>query len=55
VGRAPGAIGWTYAAALGFALVYLGEHYVTDLVAGLALTEGVRRAAILMGAVEARR
>ena len=27
----------------GFALVYLGEHYVIDLVAGLALAEGVRR------------
>ncbi len=24
------------------ALVYLGEHYVVDLVAGLALAEGVR-------------
>ncbi|MEA2373923.1 MAG: hypothetical protein QOD53_386, partial [Thermoleophilaceae bacterium] len=45
VGRAPGAIGWAYAGTLGFALVYLGEHYVTDLLAGLALTEGVRRAA----------
>ena len=28
---------------LGFALVYLGEHYVVDLLAGLALAEGVRR------------
>jgi membrane-associated phospholipid phosphatase len=45
VGRAPGAIGWAYAGTLGFALVYLGEHYVTDLLAGLALTQGVRRAA----------
>ena len=45
VGRAPGAIGWTYALALGFGLVYLGEHYVLDLLAGLALAEGVCRAA----------
>jgi hypothetical protein len=45
VGPLPGAVGWAYAAALGFALVYLGEHYVADLLAGLALTEGVRRAA----------
>jgi len=45
VGRVPGAIAWTYAATLGFALVYLGEHYVTDLAAGGALAEGVRRAA----------
>ncbi|CAB4931679.1 unannotated protein [freshwater metagenome] len=45
VGRVPGVIGWTYAGTLGVALVYLGEHYVTDLVAGLALAEGVRAAA----------
>jgi membrane-associated phospholipid phosphatase len=45
VGRVPGALGWTYALTLGFALVYLGEHYVVDLAAGLALAEGVRRAA----------
>lgn len=37
-----GAAGWTYAALLGLALVYLGEHYVVDLVAGAALAEGVR-------------
>jgi membrane-associated phospholipid phosphatase len=43
-GRAAGIFGWTYAATLGFALVYLGEHYVVDLIAGLALAEGVRRA-----------
>jgi membrane-associated phospholipid phosphatase len=57
-GRVPGALGWSYAAALGFALVYLGEHYVIDLVAGLALTEGVRRlgprgAPVLAGAARA--
>jgi len=38
-----GAVGWTYAAALGFALVYLGEHYVTDLLAGAALSAAVWR------------
>jgi membrane-associated phospholipid phosphatase len=43
VGPVPGAIGWSYAATLGFALVYLGEHYVLDLIAGVALTAGVRR------------
>ncbi len=42
-GRAHGAVGWSYAGTLGFALVYLGEHYVVDLLAGLALTELVRR------------
>jgi PAP2 superfamily protein len=44
-GPVEGAIGWTYALTLGFALVYLGEHYLIDLVAGTALTEGVRNAA----------
>jgi membrane-associated phospholipid phosphatase len=38
----PGALGWAYASTLGFALVYLGEHYVIDLLAGLALAESVR-------------
>jgi PAP2 superfamily len=45
VGRVPGAVGWAYAGSLAVALVYLGEHYVADLLAGLALAEGVRRAA----------
>jgi small basic protein len=38
-----GAVGGAYAAVLGFSLVYLGEHYVVDLIGGLALTLGVRR------------
>lgn len=42
-GRAEGAVGWAYAGTLGFALVYLGEHYVTDLVAGALLVVLVRR------------
>jgi hypothetical protein len=37
-----GAVGWTYALTLGLALVYLGEHYAADLLAGAALTEGIR-------------
>ena len=45
VGRGPGALGWTYALTLGFGLVYLGEHYVVDLLAGFALAERVWRAA----------
>jgi hypothetical protein len=28
------ALGWAYTLALAFALVYLGEHYVTDELAG---------------------
>jgi membrane-associated phospholipid phosphatase len=42
-GRAEGALGWTYAGTLGFGLVYLGEHYVTDLAAGALLVAIVRR------------
>jgi membrane-associated phospholipid phosphatase len=38
-----GAVGWGYALTLGFALVYLGEHYAIDLVAGAALVALVRR------------
>ena len=37
-----GAVGFGYAAALGVALVYLGEHYVIDLVAGAAFAETIR-------------
>jgi membrane-associated phospholipid phosphatase len=39
-----GALGWAYALALAFALVYLGEHYVTDEIAGLVLALAVNRA-----------
>ena len=42
-GPIEGAAGWGYALALGFALVYLGEHYVTDLAAGALLVVAVRR------------
>jgi membrane-associated phospholipid phosphatase len=45
VGRPHAALGWAYAVALGFGLVYLGEHYVVDLIAGLALAEAIWRAA----------
>jgi membrane-associated phospholipid phosphatase len=43
VGRRQGALGWTYAMTLGFGLVYLGEHYVCDLLAGAGLAFAVRR------------
>lgn len=45
VGPVAGAVGWGYATALGLALVYLGEHYLVDLIGGAALTETVRAAA----------
>jgi hypothetical protein len=43
-GPVAGALGWAYASTLGLALVYLGEHYAVDLLAGAALTGAVRRA-----------
>jgi hypothetical protein len=42
-GPVAGTVGWGYTATLGFALVYLGEHYVVDLIAGAALAATVRR------------
>lgn len=48
-GPIEGAIGWTYALTLGFALVYLGEHYLIDLLVGATLTESVRAAAPVAG------
>jgi membrane-associated phospholipid phosphatase len=42
-GPVRGAAGWSYALTLGFALVYLGEHYVIDLIAGAALVAFVRK------------
>jgi membrane-associated phospholipid phosphatase len=39
-----GALGWSYVALAGFAVVYLGEHYLIDVLAGLILAEAVRRA-----------
>jgi len=41
-GKLPAILGWAYTVTLGFSLVYLGEHYVADLLAGAALAEGVR-------------
>jgi membrane-associated phospholipid phosphatase len=49
VGPIAGALGFGYAATLAFALVYLGEHYLVDLLAGAALTAGVRRWGPLAG------
>jgi hypothetical protein len=45
VGPVWGALGWTYTGTLGVALVYLGEHYVVDLVAGAALAQAVQAGA----------
>jgi hypothetical protein len=45
VGPLAGAFGSAYTVTLGFALVYLGEHYAVDLLAGAALTGVVWRVA----------
>jgi membrane-associated phospholipid phosphatase len=54
VGPVAGALGFSYALTLGFALVYLGEHYVVDLLAGVALVGAVRRLEPRAGPVLAR-
>lgn len=41
VGPVAGTIAWGYAAVLCFALIYLGEHYVVDALAGAALSGAV--------------
>jgi membrane-associated phospholipid phosphatase len=53
-GPLAGALGWAYALALGVALVYLGEHYVVDLLAGLALAELVQAGTPLAAPLAAR-
>ncbi|MGE5198602.1 MAG: phosphatase PAP2 family protein [Rhodospirillaceae bacterium] len=42
-GPVAGLAGWSYALTLGFALVYLGEHYLIDLLVGAAVVVAVRR------------
>ena len=39
-----GALGWAYVALASLSVVYLGEHYLVDVLAGLAVAEVVRRA-----------
>ncbi len=53
-GPVAGALGWAYASTLGLALVYLGEHYAIDLIAGAALTAAVRRLGPRAGPLLAR-
>ncbi len=43
ISTAAGAAGWALTALDAFALVYLGEHYVIDLIVGLALVELIWR------------
>jgi membrane-associated phospholipid phosphatase len=44
VSPALGVVGWLYVAGAAFAVVYLGEHYVVDVLAGLAVAEIVHHA-----------
>lgn len=44
VGTIYGVAGWTYAALASFSVVYLGEHYLIDVIVGLAIAETVRLA-----------
>jgi membrane-associated phospholipid phosphatase len=53
-GPVAGALGFGYTATLGFALIYLGEHYAIDLVGGAALSLLVRRAGSRAGPLLAR-
>jgi hypothetical protein len=53
VGPIAGAFGYAYAGTLGLALVYLGEHYVVDLVAGAALAELVERGSRIVPSLRA--
>ena len=42
VGALYGALGWSYVVLASFAVVYLGEHYLIDVIVGLAVAEAVR-------------
>ena len=53
-GPLPGALGFGYMVTLGFALVYLGEHYVVDLLGGAALTAAVWRVGARAGPIAVR-
>jgi len=53
-GPLPGAFGFAYLVTLGFALVYLGEHYVVDLLGGAALTAAVWRVGARAGPIAGR-
>jgi len=43
IGPIYGALGWTYVVLAGFSVVYLGEHYLVDVLVGLAIAEVVDR------------
>lgn len=53
--RWAGVLGWAYAAAMGATLVYAGEHYVVDVVTGVALAAAAWRVADRIAPVYPRR
>jgi membrane-associated phospholipid phosphatase len=44
-------LGWSYVVLASFAVIYLGEHYLIDVLAGLAVAETVRRAEPLLSPI----
>lgn len=42
VSVAYGVLGWTYVVLAAFSVVYLGEHYLVDVIAGLLVAEAIR-------------
>jgi membrane-associated phospholipid phosphatase len=44
VGPIYGALGWTYVGVASFSVVYLGEHYLVDVLVGLAIAAAIHRA-----------
>lgn len=43
IGPVYGTLGWAYVGLATFSVVYLGEHYLADALAGLAIAEAIRR------------
>ena len=43
VGPIFGALGWAYVGVASFSVVYLGEHYLVDVLVGLALAVAIQR------------
>jgi len=54
VSVAHGVLGWTYVLLASFSVVYLGEHYLVDVLAGLLVAEAIRVAEPVVGPVVRR-
>lgn len=51
INLAYGVLGWSYVILASFAVIYLGEHYLIDILTGLAVAESVRRAEPLLSPI----